>query len=415
MQDRLKHLIKTLGPGILFASTCIGVSHLVQSTRAGADYGFAMLWAVVIANVFKFPFFEFAARYTSATGVSILDGYYKKGKWILWVYLGITICTMFTVTAAVTFVTAGLLGDLMGIELSTDLWALIILGICVAILSIGRYSALDKLLKVVATVLVISTVTAFFSALYHGRVPEAADFVPKDPWSITGFSFLIALMGWMPTAVDISTWTSLWAEARIKQTGYHPTLKESLLDFNVGYGVSAILAIVFLTLGAMIIYGSGMELSNSSPVFAGQVISLYTETIGDWSYFVIAIAAFTTMFSTTITVVDGYGRAMNRTVQLLFANRDKDFKYGFVWWIVVVSLGGYVVIAQFLNNLRSLVDLATILSFVVGPLAAFINYKVIFSEEVKAQFAPPKWLKGLAITGMVYLAGFTLIYFYVLA
>lgn len=415
MQERLKHLLKTLGPGILFASTCIGVSHLVQSTRAGADYGFAMLWAVVMANVFKFPFFEFAARYTSATGVSILDGYYKKGKWILWVYLTITICTMFTVTAAVTFVTAGLLGNLIGIELSTDLWALIILGICVAILSIGRYSALDKLLKVVATVLVISTITAFFSALYHGRVPQAVDFVPKDPWSITGFSFLIALMGWMPTAVDISTWTSLWAEARMKQTGYHPTLKESLLDFNVGYGVSAILALVFLTLGAMVIYGSGIELSNSSPVFAGQVISLYTETIGNWSYLVIAVAAFSTMFSTTITVVDGYGRAMNRTVQLLFANRDKDFKYGFVWWIVVVSLGGYVVIAQFLNNLRSLVDLATILSFVVGPLAAFINYKVIFSEEVTAQFAPPKWLKGLAIAGMVYLAGFTLIYFYVLA
>ena len=415
MQDKLHHLIKTLGPGILFASTCVGVSHLVQSTRAGADYGFAMLWAVIIANVFKFPFFEFAARYTSATGVSILDGYYKKGKWILWAYLLITLSTMFTVTAAVTFVTAGLLGNLMEIDLSTDIWALIILGICVAVLSIGRYSALDKLLKVVATVLVISTITAFVSAIYHGRVPEAASFVPKDPWSITGFSFLIALMGWMPTAVDISTWTSLWAEARMKQTGYRPTLKETLLDFNVGYGVSAVLAMVFLTLGAMVIYGSGTELSNSSPVFAGQVISLYTKTIGNWSYFVIAIAAFSTMFSTTITVIDGYGRAMNRTVQLLFANRDKDFKYGFVWWIVVVSLGGYVVIAQFLNNLRSLVDLATILSFVVGPLAAFINYKVIFSEEVKAQFAPPKWLKGLAIVGMVYLAGFTLIYFYVLA
>ena len=41
-------LVQTLGPGIVFASTCIGVSHLVQSTRAGADYGFALLWAVLL-------------------------------------------------------------------------------------------------------------------------------------------------------------------------------------------------------------------------------------------------------------------------------------------------------------------------------------------------------------------------------
>ena len=63
-------LKKTLGPGILFASTAIGVSHLVQSTRAGANYGFGLLLVVIVANVLKFPFFEFAARYTSATGLT---------------------------------------------------------------------------------------------------------------------------------------------------------------------------------------------------------------------------------------------------------------------------------------------------------------------------------------------------------
>ena len=38
------------GPGILFASTAIGVSHLVQSTRAGANYGFGLLIFIIIAN-----------------------------------------------------------------------------------------------------------------------------------------------------------------------------------------------------------------------------------------------------------------------------------------------------------------------------------------------------------------------------
>jgi len=55
--SRFKSLKKTLGPGILFASTAIGVSHLVQSTKAGALFGFGLLWAVMAANILKYPFF----------------------------------------------------------------------------------------------------------------------------------------------------------------------------------------------------------------------------------------------------------------------------------------------------------------------------------------------------------------------
>ena len=56
---------KTLGPGILFATTAIGVSHLVQSTRAGAEYGFTLIGFVLMANIFKYPFF--AVSYTHLT------------------------------------------------------------------------------------------------------------------------------------------------------------------------------------------------------------------------------------------------------------------------------------------------------------------------------------------------------------
>ncbi|MBL4652913.1 MAG: hypothetical protein JKY53_08635 [Flavobacteriales bacterium] len=51
MANKLSNFLKTLGPGILFASTAIGVSHLVQSTRAGAEYGFELLWLVLLTNL----------------------------------------------------------------------------------------------------------------------------------------------------------------------------------------------------------------------------------------------------------------------------------------------------------------------------------------------------------------------------
>ena len=414
MEERTNKFFRVLGPGILFASTCIGVSHLVQSTRAGADYGFALLGAIIIANIFKYPFFEFAIRYTSATGVSMIDGYAKKAKWIVWAYFLLSIPSMVIVTAAVTFVTAGLLGTLLGIELSTDLWAIILFVICVSILAIGKYKLLDNLLKLVGLVLLLSTLVAFISALIKGPVERAPSFVPKELYSISGIMFAIALMGWMPTAVDISTWTSLWSEAKSKITGYRPTLKESLADFNFGYGVTAVLSIFFLTLGSYVIYGTGTELSNSSSGFAGQLISMFTSAIGQWSYTIIAIAAFSTMFSTTITVVDGYGRSMTRTFKLMFKDSNEaDSRTSYIIWTIIVAVSAYLVIAQFLNNLKSLVDLATILSFVIAPLAALLNYIVIKSKEVDGEFRLPGWLNKLAIAGLIFLSVFTIIFFIV--
>ena len=410
----MKKFFKVLGPGILFASTCIGVSHLVQSTRAGADYGFALLGAVILANIFKYPFFEFAVRYTSATGVSVIDGYARKGKWIVWAYFLLSIPSMIIVTAAVTFVTAGLLGTLLGVELSTDVWAIILFVICLSVLAIGKYKLLDNLLKLVGLVLLVSTLVAFISALIHGPVERSVAFVPKELYSVSGLMFAIALMGWMPTAVDISTWTSLWSEAKTKASGYRPTLKESLADFNFGYWVTAFLSICFITLGANIIYGTGTELSNSSAGFATQLINMFTTAIGQWSYTIIAIAAFSTMFSTTITVVDGYGRSMNRTFKLMFnETKQEDSRKAYIIWTVIIAVAAYLVIAQFLNDLKSLVDLATILSFVIAPLAGLLNYIVVRSDEVTGEFRIPRWLNSLTIAGLIFLVVFTIIFFVV--
>jgi Mn2+/Fe2+ NRAMP family transporter len=118
--------IKNLGPGLLFAGAAIGVSHLVQSTRAGADFGFGLLWALLLVNLFKYPFFQFGPRYASATGESLIDGYKRLGSWVLVAYFVLTLLTMFTIQAAVTVVTAGLANNLFGITDNVGLWSTLI-------------------------------------------------------------------------------------------------------------------------------------------------------------------------------------------------------------------------------------------------------------------------------------------------
>lgn len=416
---------KTLGPGILFASTAIGVSHLVQSTRAGANYGFMLLGFVLLANLLKYPFFEYASRYANAKGESIIDGYKRVGNWMLWLYFFITIGSMFFVTAAVGFVTAGFMDNLFGLSqmVNFKLFSPILLFVvCILILTIGNYKALDGLIKVIGSVLLISTLIAFCVALINGPAEKLPNFVKPQIWNDTGILFLIALMGWMPTALDLSSWNSLWTIERIKQTDYHPTLKETLLDFNLGYIVSATLAICFITLGAFLIYGTGVEMPKAGHLFANAVVNLYTQTIGSWSYFIIAAAGFSIMFGTSIAVFDGYSRALERCIELINSqtvveNKESNFKVtelknAYQFSLLLVAIGAFIIIWKFTTDLKTLVDLATTISFLISPIIAIVNFRLVSEKYIAKDKTPPFWMKVLSYLGIIFLVGFSIFYIY---
>ena len=401
-------LKKTLGPGILFASTAIGVSHLVQSTRAGANYGFGFLIFIIIANLFKYPFFEFASRYSNVTGKSIIEGYKSLGKWVLWVYMLITLISMFFITSAVGAVTAGFLQNLFKTSELGILNHLVLFLVCGSILSLGRYSYLDSLIKIIGFVLLLSTLIAFLLVLIKGPVSD--NLFPDVNYIKSDILFIIALMGWMPTAVDLSSWNSLWTLERIKQTNFKPTLNQTIFEFNIGYLSSAFLSLCFLTLGAYLMYGTGNDFSNSSAIFANQVITLYTQSIGSWSYLIISISGFSIMFGTCIAVLDGYARSARECFRLTFQKENKIPYYSIITWVII--FGSLIIIYLFGSSIKNLVDLATTISFMIAPFVAFANFKLVSIPYVEKENSPQKWLKYLAIGGIFYLIGFGMLFLY---
>lgn len=412
--EKFSRFSKTAGPGVLFACTAIGVSHLVQSTRAGADFGLMILGFVILAILLKYPFFEFSSRYANSTQTSIIDGYKKLGKPALWLYFVLTVASMFFVTGAVGFVTAGFFENLFGVDFLGEWTVVILFVICVSILAVGKYNVLDSMIKIIAIVLLITTVSAFLFAMYNGPVEQVPGFQPKDLWEISGIFFLLALMGWMPTAVDLSSWNSLWTVERMKQTNYKPQLKETLFEFRLAYLITGVLAIMFVALGAFIFYGSGEELLNNNSLFAHKIVTLYTETIGDWSYIIIAASAFTVMFGTILAVFDGYSRSLQKIVELIFIKKkDKictKFRTFYVIFLIILSSGAFVIISQFQDNLKELVDFATVLSFVIAPVIAIFNFRLVTGKFLDEEHQPSIWLKILSVVGIIFLSGFAIFF-----
>ena len=396
-----KNIFKSLGPGLLFAGAAVGVSHLVQSTRAGADFGFGLLWVLLLATIFKYPFFQFGPRYAAATGETLLDGYKKLGKVVLAISYAISFLTMFIIQAAVTIVTAGLAINIFGtFDLFT--WSVLITISSMIILLVGKYKLLDGLMKYVILLLTICTLFAVTAALLKNN--QAFSFEQVIPKGTIEITFLIAFLGWMPTSLDISIWQSIWSVEKEKISHQKITPKQAIFDFNVGYIGTIFLAACFLILGALVMHNSEQSFSNKGGVFAGQLIELYTKNLGNFAYVFIAIAALTTMFSTTITALDASPRAMSKANELLFPTK---IKLNYWFWIVVLSLGTFIILKYFSDNMGLLVKIGTILSFLTAPFYAILNYNLITGKHTPKEHRPSIYLKILSICGIIFLVGFS--------
>ena len=281
-----------LGPGIVMASAAVGGSHIIASTQAGAIYGWELVSIVILANLFKYPFFRFGVQYTLDTGNTLLEGYRQKGQFYLWLFLALNVFATVINTAAVGLLTAAILTFIIPIPLPMPVLSSLVIVVITGILLLGKYRLLDSLSKIIMIALTVTTVSAVVIAFMRNGMQGVApaDFVAPSPWELSKLAFLVALMGWMPAPIEISAINSMWvvAKRRLTKVSY----QDGLFDFNVGYIGTAILAVVFLALGALVQFGSPETVEMVGGKYIAQLINMYASTIGEWARLLIAVIAF---------------------------------------------------------------------------------------------------------------------------
>ena len=320
-QSTWRSKIKAMGPGILMASAAVGGSHIVSSTQAGGSYGWALLGLVILANLFKYPFFRFGAEYTADTGKTLVEGYAEKGKFYLWVFFILNVFSALVNTAGVSILCSAIIASafpMLGLTITT--WSIILVAIIWGMLLFGGYKLLDGMAKWIMSALTIATVAAvIIAAIKH---PEySADFVEKTPWQLAALPFIVSLLGWMPAPIEISAINSLWSAEKKKTVDFNTD--DALFDFNVGYIGTAILAVFFVALGALIQYPTGKPVEAASAKYIAQFVGMYASVLGEWSRYLITFIAFLCIFGTVITVIDGYSRVNEISLRLLFNQKEK--------------------------------------------------------------------------------------------
>ena len=396
--------VAALGPGLLMASAAIGGSHLVSSTQAGALFQWQLVGLVVAANVLKYPFFRFGAQYTVETGHNLVEGYARKGRGYLWVFFLLCVVSAVIAAAGVGILCAVILKFALPASWSLSVpWVagLMMLSVWVILLA-GRFPALDGLTKVI--VVILTTVTVLTVVVAAAKGPQgAADAVAASPWTLASVPFLVALVGWMPAPIEISALQSLWVAEKQRRTP--STARDVLWDFNVGYVVTTVLAVFFLAMGALVQFGTGVEIKMAGGAYIPQLISMYTATMGEWSRPLMALLAFVVMYGTTITVVDGYGRACAESLHHLRRGGGNAGRTAVILWSTLIAVASLAVILWFSTQMGELLRFSMMVAFVTAPVFAWLNFSLVRREEHL-----PAWLRALSWVGLVFLAGFTVFF-----
>ena len=420
-------LMRHFGPGLILMMTGVGTSHLITAPVAGGRFEFALLWAIPVAYIFKYYGFEMAFRFTQATGRSMLDAYSTAPrKWPLW-YVLITTLIQAAVGQAGRLVAAAavvyyVFTEYLGFGVPLAVYGIVMGTICVTIVLIGKYAAVELATKVLAAMLLLSTVGVYLvepapmSALGHFFIPDT----PPGSWLI-----IAAFLGLLPTGIDVSLQASEWGKAKkvgmgllrntLERRGLAPvfdplTSKKSdltvdtaklpahakeycrrwyriaILDFALGHVASFVIACLFLLLAAVWLYPSPVE----GRAVIGEIAGMFTLSVGPGMMLVFLLGAFAATFSTAFNYFDGWPRVVGACCRNLFRStasltgvdradigpehrRRWSSEYNIYRLTMIYSLVTSVIIIVGVPRPVWLVLVASALAFFVAPVIFFLN------------------------------------------
>src|SRR3954471_21426192 len=162
--------LRCFGPGAILASLTIGVGELVFSTRAGALFGYRLLWFFALVLFFKWLLVYSAARHIALTGVHPFQRWTELPGPRGWFPLIFLLLAVISFPIWVAF-HSGTVGTLVAAITGTKnafgssghfVWGLILLAIVTALSLIGGYKTLEHAQIAIVAIMLMSVVAAFF-------------------------------------------------------------------------------------------------------------------------------------------------------------------------------------------------------------------------------------------------------------
>ena len=359
--------MRRFGPGMLVAAAFIGPGTVTTASIAGANFGFVLMWALLLSIIVTFVLQEMSSRLGIVSGLGLSEALRSSiNNHFLKVFLMILIVSALGIGNA-AFEVGNITGAAIGLSQISNLSissSVLIVGILVLILLGTRiFKMLEQILTVLVVImsllflLTMITIEIDYSKLLRGL------FIP----TVTASSLLtiMALIG--TTVVPYNLFLHADASKRKwKDQEVTQALNNSRADTAISIGLGGLITLAIMSTSAVAFFGSSMEISSEN--LARQlepILGSYSSYIFNFGLFVAGItSAVTAPLAASIAVTEALG----------WKNDPSSFKFKLVW-IIILLIG--VLFAYFGTKPLQAILFAQATNALLLPfLALFLFYEV---------------------------------------
>lgn len=285
-------MFKKIGPGVLVAAAFIGPGTVTACTLAGAEFGYTLLWAMLLSIIATLVLQEMAARLGIVTQRGLADVIKGELKtpWVR--YTAITIILGAIVVGNAAYEAGNIGGATLGLEAifgsDYNTYYPILIGLCAfVLLYIGNYRLLEKALVSLVLIMSLSfVVTAFITQPDIGQILKGL-VVPSVPEE--GILTIIALVGTTVVPYNLFLHASLVSEKWKSKNDLRLVRRDTYISIALGGMVSMCIIIAATTLqgetitnvldlakGLQPLYGDAAKYFMGIGLFAAGVTSAIT-------------------------------------------------------------------------------------------------------------------------------------------
>ncbi|MFD1717642.1 Nramp family divalent metal transporter [Georgenia deserti] len=301
---------RVIGPGLVVAGTGVGAADLVATLTAGSNYGYALLWAVVLGVLMKILLVEGAGRFSLASGLTIFQGWRSLGRWTTW-YFGPYIVIWGIVYGASAMTSAALpVVELIPIDGLDEATYRNIVAAGTGVLGFlmvwfGRYKTFERIVS--SLVLLMMVIVVGISLFALPNVPAMlAGLIPQVPDGAV--VYVLGVAGGVGGTITLAAYGYWLREKGWAAAGW---MKVMRLDNTMAYVVTGIFVIAVMVMGVELLYSANLAISTDQSGLV-DLADVLRQRYGDVIGTVFLVGFWAAAFSSLVGVWNG--------VSLMFAD-----------------------------------------------------------------------------------------------
>lgn len=326
--------IRQLGPGLLLTGSIVGSGELIATTRLGAEVGFVVLWLILLSCAVKVPVQSELGRHAIATGQTTFVAFNKvpgprlRVSWLVWGSLFLLLWS--TMQVGGIFGTMSLSLDLIFPVFGNTSWLIILTLVGMGLGLVGQYMTLERITTILVALFTFTTLASalllFWTpyAVSPGVILDGLRFALPSDGAITAFAVFgitgvgaseLLLYPYWCVEKGYARSAGLWDGSpawRERALGWIAVMKKDVWLCMVIYTLATL---AFFFLGAAVLHAQGMVPEGFGTV---QILSgMYTETLGNWAFYLFGVGAFMVLFSTYFVTIVGQSRMLADALSVL--------------------------------------------------------------------------------------------------